>query len=117
MRAAENRVIAAARARSPHARPAAGASRSVRALARPGSALRELNLQSATVSAEAIDAVVRAVPLTLALSLVMLGRARPDSLGLACAVASGALASGVGYAIWYSVLPHLKVTTAATSPK
>ena len=30
------------------------------------------------------------------------------------AVASGALASGVGYAIWYTALPALKATTAAT---
>jgi len=29
-------------------------------------------------------------------------------------VASGALASGIGYAIWYSALPGLKVTSAAT---
>ncbi len=37
-----------------------------------------------------------------------------DAAGLACAVASGALASGVGYAVWYTVLPALRVTTAAT---
>jgi drug/metabolite transporter (DMT)-like permease len=29
-------------------------------------------------------------------------------------VASGALASGVGYAVWYTVLPVLRVSTAAT---
>jgi drug/metabolite transporter (DMT)-like permease len=29
-------------------------------------------------------------------------------------VASGALASGVGYAIWYTALPALRATTAAT---
>jgi drug/metabolite transporter (DMT)-like permease len=27
---------------------------------------------------------------------------------------SGAIASGVGYVIWYSALPHLKGATAAT---
>lgn len=37
-----------------------------------------------------------------------------DAAGVACALASGALASGVGYAIWYAVLPGLRVTTAAT---
>ncbi len=37
-----------------------------------------------------------------------------DAAGVACAVASGALASGVGYAVWYTVLPALRVTTAAT---
>ncbi len=30
------------------------------------------------------------------------------------AVISGAIASGVGYAIWYSALPGLKATGAAT---
>jgi len=29
-------------------------------------------------------------------------------------VASGALASGLGYALWYAVLPALHATTAAT---
>jgi len=33
--------------------------------------------------------------------------------GVALAVASGALASGIGYALWYSVLPALKPTQAA----
>ena len=37
-----------------------------------------------------------------------------DVAGTACAVASGALASGVGYAIWYAALPGLKATSAAT---
>lgn len=33
--------------------------------------------------------------------------------GVLLAVASGAIASGIGYALWYSVLPQLKSTTAA----
>ncbi|MHB1668626.1 DMT family transporter [Thiomonas sp.] len=37
-----------------------------------------------------------------------------DATGLALAVASGAVASGIGYAIWYSALPSLKTTQAAT---
>lgn len=37
-----------------------------------------------------------------------------DRAGVWYAMASGALASGVGYAIWYSVLPALKATNAAT---
>lgn len=35
--------------------------------------------------------------------------------GLLLAVLSGALASGLGYAIWYSVLPHYSSMTAAVS--
>lgn len=36
-----------------------------------------------------------------------------DATGLSCALASGALTSGVGYAIWYAVLPSLDRTRAA----
>ena len=44
----------------------------------------------------------------------MLDRASLDSAGVWYAVASGALASGIGYAIWYTALPSLKATSAAT---
>ncbi|HVY06582.1 MAG TPA: DMT family transporter [Burkholderiales bacterium] len=37
-----------------------------------------------------------------------------DARGMAFAVASGALTSGVGYAIWYSALRGLKATSAAS---
>ena len=35
-------------------------------------------------------------------------------LSIECAVISGAITSGVGYVIWYSALPGLKATSAAT---
>lgn len=57
---------------------------------------------------------LRAVPVAAALSVLMLTDASLDIAGFCCAVASGALASGVGYAIWYTVLPVLKATKAAT---
>ena len=57
---------------------------------------------------------LRAFAMTALLSLALLRYASPDPLGLCYAVASGALASGVGYAIWYTVLPALKATHAAT---
>ena len=57
---------------------------------------------------------MRAVPITIILSLLMLDFASVDSAGFYYAVASGALASGLGYAIWYTVLPALKNTSAAT---
>jgi drug/metabolite transporter (DMT)-like permease len=57
---------------------------------------------------------LRAVPMTLALSVLTIRRATPDTVGLACAVASGALASGLGYAVWYTVLRQLRSTSAAT---
>lgn len=56
---------------------------------------------------------VRAVPLGLAASLWWLADARLDAAGAALAVASGALASGMGYAIWYTVLPALRASSAA----
>jgi drug/metabolite transporter (DMT)-like permease len=60
----------------------------------------------------------RAAVLALALSAVMQAspvlNANWDAEGLAYAVASGAVTSGLGYALWYSVLPALKATQAAT---
>jgi len=57
---------------------------------------------------------IRAVPITLLLSLLMLNRLSIDVTGTLYAIASGALASGVGYAIWYTALPQLRATIAAT---
>lgn len=57
---------------------------------------------------------LRAVPIAAGLSLLMLGGTTLDSAGLLYAIASGALASGLGYAIWYTALPALKATNAAT---
>jgi drug/metabolite transporter (DMT)-like permease len=42
-----------------------------------------------------------------------LGGAHADPLGLALAAASGGIASGIGYAVWYTVLPALTATRAA----
>lgn len=57
---------------------------------------------------------LRAVPFAAALSLLTNEGATLDSVGVRYAVASGAVASGMGYAIWYSVLPSLTATNAAT---
>jgi drug/metabolite transporter (DMT)-like permease len=57
---------------------------------------------------------LRAVPLAVLLSLVMLRSWNFDRAGIGYAVASGALASGIGYAIWYTALPVLKASGAAT---
>ena len=57
---------------------------------------------------------LRTVPITLLLSLLMFNGITLDRAGLAYAVASGALASGLGYAIWYQALPAMKASTAAT---
>lgn len=57
---------------------------------------------------------LRAVPIAAALSVLMHDGTSLDGAGLWYAVASGALASGIGYAIWYTALPALKATNAAT---
>ena len=50
----------------------------------------------------------------LVLSAVALPQLHLTSSGVLYAVASGALTSGVGYAVWYRVLPTLQATHAAT---
>lgn len=57
---------------------------------------------------------LRAAPIALALSLAMGSHMTWDPAGAGYALASGALASGIGYAIWYAALPSLKATHAAT---
>jgi drug/metabolite transporter (DMT)-like permease len=57
---------------------------------------------------------LRAAPIAIALSIAMLRGISLDSAGFWYAVSSGALASGIGYAIWYTALPALKATNAAT---
>ena len=57
---------------------------------------------------------VRATPFALALSLAFCGKASLDASGALLAIASGALASGLGYALWYATLPAHSATSAAT---
>ncbi|KAF0116738.1 MAG: Membrane protein [Rhodobacteraceae bacterium] len=57
---------------------------------------------------------VLSVPLVLPLGL-MSGVAAPDAVGVALAVVSGAVTSGLGYALWYRVLPQLGAARAAVA--
>ena len=57
---------------------------------------------------------LRAVPISAALSIIMFNNTSLDSAGVWYAISSGALASGIGYAIWYTAVPALKATNAAT---
>ncbi|MDX1346407.1 MAG: DMT family transporter [Sedimenticolaceae bacterium] len=57
---------------------------------------------------------LRAVPLAAVLILLMQDMVSVDLAGFWYAVLSGAVASGIGYAIWYAALPMLRVSTAAT---
>jgi drug/metabolite transporter (DMT)-like permease len=57
---------------------------------------------------------LRAVPMAVLLSLACAPGASLDLAGFCYAVSSGALASGVGYALWYMALGGLPATSAAT---
>ena len=57
---------------------------------------------------------LRAAPMSMALSLLLLTSMSLDYPGVLLAMASGALASAVGYAIWYTALPMLASSTAAS---
>lgn len=54
-----------------------------------------------------------AVPMTVAASLLTAPAAHAQPRGLALAAVSGAIASGLGYTLWYSALPELGATRAA----
>ncbi len=56
---------------------------------------------------------LRAVPFAVGMSLATWSRSSLDAAGCRDAIASGALASGVGYAIWYTALRGLTATRAA----
>ncbi len=59
-----------------------------------------------------------AVPAVLAVSLIALllapGSSHVETHGVLLAIASGALASGCGYVVWYALLPHLSAMRAST---
>jgi drug/metabolite transporter (DMT)-like permease len=56
---------------------------------------------------------VLSVPLAAALSVVTPGPHQTTARGVLFAMASGALASGVGYSFWYAALPSLSASQAA----
>ena len=57
---------------------------------------------------------VRAVPFAAAVSVIFIPWAHVDLAGVSYAIISGAITSGLGYVIWYSALPGLKSSSAAT---
>lgn len=56
---------------------------------------------------------LRAAFLSVLLSVVLLTRQQFNGFGVLYAVLSGAITSGLGYAVWYAVLPKLTRTRAA----
>jgi drug/metabolite transporter (DMT)-like permease len=57
---------------------------------------------------------IYSVPLVIGVSLLFTGDLHISPQGLILAAASGAIASGIGYTIWYAALRELKPTSAAT---
>jgi len=57
---------------------------------------------------------LRSVPFAVLLVVVRVTQLSVSSTGVAYAVCSGAITSGLGYIVWYTVLPHLRSSAAAT---
>lgn len=66
-----------------------------------------------STSGNFIYAALFCIPILVA-SYLNFGELTQDKAGIYYALASGIFASGCGYAIWYSALPLVKSTTAAT---
>ncbi len=56
---------------------------------------------------------LRTLPFIALITLLTFDDIQTSSQGIVLAIVSGAVTSGLGYAIWYSALPHLTVTQAA----
>lgn len=56
----------------------------------------------------------RSIIPTLGLSIIFISQAALEFEGVLLAIASGTLASGFGYVVWYAVLPRLASMTAAS---
>ena len=56
---------------------------------------------------------LRAAPLAVLLSAALLAQQQLDGWGVLYAVLSGAIASGIGYVVWYTALRGLTATRAA----
>jgi drug/metabolite transporter (DMT)-like permease len=57
---------------------------------------------------------IYSVPLVITTSLLFMSKFHSSSTGIALAAASGAIASGLGYVIWYAAIRGLTATRAAT---
>jgi drug/metabolite transporter (DMT)-like permease len=56
---------------------------------------------------------VRALPLTLVVSVMAVAQTHATSTGILLALTSGAITSGLGYVLWYTALRNLTATRAA----
>jgi len=73
--------------------------------------LRGKTAQDSTLATA--DNFIRSVPLAAVIAVVTFPQFHTSSYGVILAVISGAVTSGGGYVLWYSVLPHISATRAA----
>lgn len=59
------------------------------------------------------DNFLRSVPFALVVAAIAFPHIHLATRGIVLAAISGAITSGMGYVLWYSVLPHLTATRAA----
>ncbi len=92
----------------------AGAAWGVYSLRGKGAPNPQQNHPTEVTAGNFLRTVPMALALALALALITANGLRLDPAGMGYAAVSGALASGLGYAVWYQALPALKATQAAT---
>jgi len=63
--------------------------------------------------AETTGNFLRAVPMIILVALPLIYQIHLSPKGIVCAVLSGALASGIGYSVWYAALKYHTATRAA----
>lgn len=63
--------------------------------------------------AETTGNFVRSVPMGIIISIIFIPRFHLSNKGMVLAVLSGAIASGIGYTVWYAALRHHTATRAA----
>ena len=56
---------------------------------------------------------IRSVPMVILISIPIISQMHLSGRGVLLAILSGAVASGVGYTIWYAALKHITATRAA----
>jgi drug/metabolite transporter (DMT)-like permease len=71
--------------------------------------------RSANALADNAGNFARSIPGTLLISALFWGHRSADTEGIVLAVLSGSIASGLGYAAWYTALPRLGAIAAANA--
>lgn len=70
--------------------------------------------QITDATAVTADNFLRTLPFAIMVNALALRSVSLDAAGIGYAIASGAITSGIGYAVWYAALKRLQATEAAT---